>query len=183
MAGYASVHSFVSSQSYLIAVFKPVAHGLTTPARPSGRPGNPPFCYLRLNITDPNEFNLGKTHYGDAIIDPSSTQCNLQWDCLQDTIWGQVTSCSPTQAGLWTFKVLVPAGNSSRPSATADFDLRFTLINKMIMNDDVKITQKYVGQQHFAVGKNMNGACGGSSVCNWGLIENTTVDVTQKLVE
>jgi hypothetical protein len=78
-----------------------------------------------------------------------------------------------TQAA-WTIEV-IKNNDSSYPSPTEDFILKFTLTED---------NTTYIGSGHFAVGDNMAGNCGASGVCNWGLkTSSSPVLINQTIVE
>lgn len=146
---------------------------------PSGMPGTALFCTMGVTIKDSNTIDLGETRFGEVIIPPTEVNCSARWECSEspyDVVWG----CGQTDDSLWTFQIL-EAQNTTSPGPTENFDLAFRLVIKVAMGN---YTSKsvYAGREHFEVGKNLHGTCGGSGQCNWGLKENTTVTIQQAKV-
>jgi hypothetical protein len=170
---------------------------------PSLRPGSYPYSYLSLAISNPNTINLGPTIFGDAILPPTNTTCLVWWldnvEDPRDAAWG-VNTCSNSAGGLltnkWTVQMLhppPPAGNSSSGSGssrvTMNFVLRFGLSEAVVLENGGIMELRFEGEAAFKVGRgeeggNMDGVCGGSGICSWGLKEGLApVMVKQRLVE
>lgn len=161
--------------------------GLSTHS-PSGYPANHPYSRLWVSIGDPNTVTLGPTPFGDAAFPPTNATCTVWWQAYsedpRDGPW--VNTCSETRSGKWTVEVLRPAEGEGSP--TTDFALRFRLSEAVVLGTGAVVSFRFEGEAAFAVGaapeRNMDGACGGSSVCNWGLKDGVApVLVHQKLVE
>jgi hypothetical protein len=133
---------------------------------PSGRPGSSPYSTVNITITDPNTIQAGPAPNGEAVFPPSTAICNVSF--VGDAPpYNRAVNCSGVQYGFWTFEML-EAKNTSYPSATTNFDVRFTHVDNVTVIGSV-YSKVYVGTGHFEVGKNMAGVCGGSGVCSWGL--------------
>ncbi|OIW30170.1 hypothetical protein CONLIGDRAFT_576629 [Coniochaeta ligniaria NRRL 30616] len=133
---------------------------------PSGRPGSSPYSILNITISDPNTILAGPSPTGPAVFPPSTAICNTSFVGTAPP-YNQILNCSEVQYGSWTFEIL-EANNTSYPSATTNFDVRFTHVDNVTVIGDV-YSQVYAGTGHFEVGKNMAGICGASGVCSWGL--------------
>ncbi|KAK4139800.1 uncharacterized protein C8A04DRAFT_15519 [Dichotomopilus funicola] len=169
---------------------------LTTHA-PSGRPGNPPYSVLFVNITDPNTIPVpfNGTSMGSPIsFPPLSAACVLRWNGYvsldtypEEDPFGRVTDCTVgpaavnlATAGRWTVTVGKQNETGYGPSATRDFTLTFGLEESMMVEQGI-VSVRYEGTGSFAVGENLGLECGGSGTCNVWLNE-TVVEVEQKLV-
>lgn len=166
---------------------------LTTHA-PSGRPGNPPYSVLFVNITDPNTIPVpfDGTSMGSPIsFPPLSAACVLRWNGYvttpEEDPFGRVTPCNVgpaavnlATAGRWTVTVGKQNETGYGPSATRDFTLTFALEESMMVEQGI-VSVQYEGTGSFAVGGNLGLECGGSGTCNVWLNE-TVVEVEQKLV-
>lgn len=135
---------------------------------PSGRPGSSPYSIVNITITDPNTILAGPSPTGPAAFMPSTAICNTSFVGSAPP-YNQVLNCSEVQHDSWTFEML--EANTTYPSATTNFDVRFTRVNNITVVGSI-YSQVYVGTGHFEVGKNMAGLCGASGVCSWGLKED-----------
>ena len=133
---------------------------------PSGRPGSSPYSTVNITITDPNTIVAGRSPTGMAGFPPSTAICNASF-VGSDPPYNKVLNCSETKYGQWTFEML-KTNNTGYPSATTNFDIRFTRVNNVTVIWE-EFSKVYVGQAHFEVGDNMQGVCGASGVCSWGL--------------
>lgn len=148
---------------------------------PSGRPGNDPHSTLNFTIADPNT--------------PTSASCSLQYLTASDVPFGIEQPCtthdSTKDQSTWTFKIIKSEGAS--PYVTENFSLTiqvsimnflFSLASqsnpRQLVNQlpGQNATETFVGGDHFEVGDNMSGQCGGSGVCNWSL-DDTPYEVKQ----
>ncbi|OTA54679.1 hypothetical protein K449DRAFT_439288 [Hypoxylon sp. EC38] len=151
---------------------------------PSGRPGSSPYAFLWANITNPNSIPAGPS----VSFDPSSANCTVQW-VYEEEPYGRTVECDtaevePSGSGLgsvakWTIEIL--EANSSYPSPTEDMNVRFTHATNLTVdgNEYYKVLE---GTQHFNVGGNMRGVCGGSGVCSWTLKEENIPVLVQPTV-
>ncbi|KAI0138051.1 hypothetical protein F4776DRAFT_663183 [Hypoxylon sp. NC0597] len=152
---------------------------------PSGRPGSSPYAFLRANITNSNSIPVGP----GVSFDPSSANCTVQWVWYEEEPYGRTVECDaaevePSGSGSssiskWTIEIL--KANSSYPSPTEDMNVKFTLATNVTVdgNEYYKVLE---GTQHFNVGGNMRGVCGGSGVCSWALKEENTPALIQPTV-
>ncbi|KAK3301766.1 uncharacterized protein B0T15DRAFT_544554, partial [Chaetomium strumarium] len=105
-------------------------------------------------------------------------------------------------AGKWTFQVLSAttatgtgtgsgdnnssSSNKGGSTSTTDFRLRVMLSEAVVLGTGGVVNLRFEGEAAFRLGRedgNMEGACGGSGVCNWALKEeDTPVVVRQRLV-
>ncbi|GAB1321023.1 hypothetical protein MFIFM68171_11233 [Madurella fahalii] len=174
--------------------------GLSTHS-PSGYPANHPYSRLSVSIGDPNTITLGPTRFGDAAFPATNVTCTVWWlahsEDPRDGPW--VNTCSETRSGKWTVEIRRAAddddnedddnhNNDTGSSVTRDFVLRFGLSEAVVLGNGAVVSLRFRGEAAFAVGrgpdKNMEGACGGSGVCNWGLKDGVApVLVNQTLVE
>ncbi|KAI1454078.1 hypothetical protein F4805DRAFT_441112 [Annulohypoxylon moriforme] len=136
---------------------------------PSGRPGSDVFAHLWANITNPNSISAGP----GVSFDSSSANCTVNWVFADEYPYGQVFDCDTTETeqssssvSKWTIEVL--KANSTSASATENMDVKFTLSANLTVDGD-EYFKVLVGTQHFQVGENLEGTCGGSGVCSWGL--------------
>jgi hypothetical protein len=167
---------------------------------PSGYPANHPYSRLRFTVHDPNNIVLGPTRFGDAAFPPSAANCSVRWlpyyrSGDDDPITsGQTYVCADdpdTMSGKWTFQVLNGTGEGTGSgdqggSATTDFRLRVMLSEAVVLETGGVVNLRFEGEAGFRLGRddgNMEGACGGSGVCNWYLKEEKApVVVKQRLV-
>ncbi|CAF9932897.1 MAG: hypothetical protein GOMPHAMPRED_006692 [Gomphillus americanus] len=113
---------------------------------PSGRPGSSPFSTLNATIVDSNSFL------------PSSANCSTQWETSPP--FGKTLPChSNNSKAKWTFSL------TSGTSGTENFTIAFNLVD----TKSATSVKKFTGGDHFEVGTNLSGECGGSGVCFWGL--------------
>ncbi|KAI0169786.1 hypothetical protein GGR52DRAFT_573842 [Hypoxylon sp. FL1284] len=130
---------------------------------PSGRPGNSPLAYILANITNPGS---------GASSGASSANCSVYWAYADEKPYGAVHDCSipypPSRnvsgtscSSQWTIEILEMDTGLYPP--TEKMDVRFTLTSNLTVDGDTCSTV-YVGTQHFEVGENMRGSCGGSGV-------------------
>ncbi|KAK7183896.1 hypothetical protein PSPO01_09918 [Paraphaeosphaeria sporulosa] len=150
---------------------------------PSGRPGNDPHSTLNITITDPNTIPAGQSPTGQAVFPPTSANCSLQYLTNEDVPWGVEQSCTTddnTKAySTWIFTINKPAEGAAY--ASENFDLSFKLVDYVHLPGQ-EVTKTFTGGDHFEVGDNMSGQCGGSGVCNWNL-NDTPYDIQQTEAE
>ena len=128
---------------------------------PSGRPGNSPYSTLNATIQDPNTIPVAQTPTGQAAFPPSSASCSAQW--ITSPPWGEPIACSSnSEFSSWSFTI------NQGTSGTTNFTLEFKLIDDVIVLG-TRYTKTFAGGDHFEVGTNLGGSCGGSGVCSWGL--------------
>ncbi|KAK4232801.1 hypothetical protein C8A03DRAFT_39565 [Achaetomium macrosporum] len=160
---------------------------------PSGYPANHPYSRLRFTIHDPNTIVLGPTRFGDAAFPPSTANCTVWWlpyhGSEDDPMMPGLThTCGDpdTMAGKWTFQVLNGSTGDGGGSPTTDFTLRVMLSEAVVLGTGGVVNLKFEGEAAFRRARdgNLEGACGGSGVCSWGLKEeDAPVLVRQRLVE
>ncbi|KAF9728773.1 hypothetical protein PMIN06_006152 [Paraphaeosphaeria minitans] len=147
---------------------------------PSGRPGNDPHSTLNITIADPNTIPAGPSPTGQAVFPPTSANCSLQYLTNDDVPWGVEQPCTTddnTKAySTWSFTINKPADGGSA-YASEKFDLVFQLVDHVRLPGQ-EVTKTFAGGDHFGIGDNMSGQCGGSGVCNWSLDE-TPYEVQQ----
>ncbi|KAI1801745.1 hypothetical protein F4811DRAFT_439802 [Daldinia bambusicola] len=152
---------------------------------PSGRPGNSNLANLWATITNPSPIPAGS----GASFEPSTANCTVQWTWYVEEPYGRTVDCTTggnqttfsNSISKWTIEILKASGD--QPSPTQNFDVKFTLTANLTANgeDHYKV---FTGTQHFAIGENMRGTCGGSGVCSWYLDEeNIPVLVEPSLVD
>ncbi|KAI1104556.1 hypothetical protein F4804DRAFT_185316 [Jackrogersella minutella] len=141
---------------------------------PSGRSNDSTLAYIWANITNPNSIPAGP----GASFDSSSANCTVDWTFFGEDPYGRVFECetAETQPGSsssgsssvskWTIEII--DANDTMSSPTENMDVKFTLTTNLTMNGD-DYYKVLIGTQHFEVGDNMEGQCGGSGVCSWGL--------------
>ncbi|KAI2469743.1 hypothetical protein F4781DRAFT_208507 [Annulohypoxylon bovei var. microspora] len=149
---------------------------------PSGRPGSSTLAHLWANITNPGFIPAGP----GATFDTSSANCTVDWIYANEYPYGHVFDCTTTGAqepsssiSKWTIEVL--EANSTSPSATENMNVRFTLTTNLTGDGD-EYYKVLVGTQHFQVGDNMSGSCGGSGVCSWSLKEDSVPVLVQPTI-
>ncbi|KAI0010894.1 hypothetical protein F4779DRAFT_575921 [Xylariaceae sp. FL0662B] len=131
---------------------------------PSLRPnGGSNSSNIAVVITNSNSTSAGVVPNGGAAFDASTANCTARWLTASESPYGNSYDC--TQA---TWKMEVLEANGTWKSPTEKFDLRFTLTSNETGDGDVYSTI-LVGREHFEVGKNLEGSCGGSGVCSWSL--------------
>ncbi|KAH9904084.1 hypothetical protein F4778DRAFT_733894 [Xylariomycetidae sp. FL2044] len=158
---------------------------------PSGRPGEANRdAFIRLSITDPNDLvPAGQTAGADGgayyyTFNSSAANCTVAWPNGRSDPYDKMLSCDVAEGdpvtNNWTFEVLRATqkndttGGSPQPAAspTTNFDIRFTLWHSMYVRSgggSGTFRKYYEGTQNFRVGTNMQGTCGSSGVCSWGL--------------
>ncbi|KAL5374568.1 hypothetical protein DPSP01_011847 [Paraphaeosphaeria sporulosa] len=129
---------------------------------PSGRPGNDPHSTLNITITDPNTI-------------PYLTNEDVPWGVEQSCTTDDNTKAYST----WIFTINKPAEGAAY--ASENFDLSFKLVDYVHLPGQ-EVTKTFTGGDHFEVGDNMSGQCGGSGVCNWNL-NDTPYDIQQTEAE
>ncbi|KAI0885942.1 uncharacterized protein GGS22DRAFT_121685 [Annulohypoxylon maeteangense] len=150
---------------------------------PSGRPGSDVNAHLWANITNPSPIPAGP----GVTFDASSANCTVNWVYAGDYPYGHVFICNTTDTeessssstSKWTIEVL--EANVTSPSATTNMDVRFTLTTNLTVDGD-EYYKVLVGTQHFQVGENMRGSCGGSGVCSWTLRDESVPVLVQPTV-
>lgn len=138
---------------------------------PSGRPGNDPYSMLNVTIKDPNII-AAQAPTGQAIIPPSSASCSAQW-LDNNPPWGQSIACN-SDSGIsnWSFTI------NQGTSGTTNFTLDFNLV-EIVTISGMQYEKTWIGGDHFEVGTNLGGSCGGSGVCSWGLA-SAPYDINQE---
>ncbi|KAF2258731.1 cell death in tomato 1 [Lojkania enalia] len=143
---------------------------------PSGRPGSYPWSTITANITDPNEIT-GTLESGDTVTIPggnTAANCQAKW-YSGTTPTGRVWPCDPTEDGYWIVEIM----DGDDGFSSTNFDIKFTRVIDGIYSGQ-RFTKTFEGSTHMAVGDNLQGTCGGSGVCSWGLKEeNRPAPVTQ----
>ncbi|KAI1466582.1 uncharacterized protein F4812DRAFT_85511 [Daldinia caldariorum] len=152
---------------------------------PSGRPGNSNLANLWATITNPSPITAGP----GASFEPSTANCTVEWTWYVEEPYGRTVDCTTGgnqtafsgSISKWTIEIL--KADSDYASPTENFDVKFTLTaNKTANGEDYY--KVLAGTQHFAIGENMKGTCGGSGVCSWYLDEkNIPVLVEPTLVD
>ncbi|XXH05907.1 NAD(P)H-dependent D-xylose reductase (XR) [Hypoxylon texense] len=151
-----------------------------TTGQPSGRPGSNPLAHVFANITNPSPIPAGP---GAAPFAASSANCSVDWAFGTAQPYGGVHECTtvPTAAAedrspasasssKWTIEILETDPSLYAP--TEKLDVRFTLtLTSSLTVDGSAYSKVLVATQHFEVGDNMRGICGGSGVCAWDLKE------------
>ncbi|KAI1212687.1 uncharacterized protein F4807DRAFT_346033 [Annulohypoxylon truncatum] len=150
---------------------------------PSGRPGSDTLAHLWANITNPNSVPAGP----GTTFDASSANCTVDWTYGGENPYGRVFECdtedaqssSSSSVSKWEIEVL--EANSTSPSATTNMDVKFMLtVNLTVDGDDYY--KVLVGTQHFQLGENMEGTCGGSGVCSWSLKSDSVPVLVQPTI-
>jgi hypothetical protein len=147
---------------------------------PSGNPGNYPWSTITLSLTDPNTLTLGPANSTSPITipaDASAKNCAAKW-IIGETPFGRSWPCEQDgSSGWWTLEIV----------ETADFDVgRFdAVITRVVEKRDFgsgEVRRRvFKAREHFGVGENMSGQCGGSGVCSWHLGEGVApYDVQQE---
>ncbi|KAI0897351.1 hypothetical protein F4806DRAFT_396261 [Annulohypoxylon nitens] len=129
---------------------------------PSGRPGSSNNqAQLWANITNPSPIPAG----AGATFDASSASCIVNWTYIEEDPYGITYACNTTEpqslSSSWTIEVL--EANNTAPSPTTNMDVKFTLTTKLTV-DGNEYSKILTGRQHFQVGQNLAGNCGGSGV-------------------
>lgn len=128
---------------------------------PSGRPGSSPYSTMNATIQDPNTIPVAQTPTGQAAFPPSSANCSAQWTTSPP--WGKSIACSSDSTfSHWSFTI------NRGTSGTTNFTLEFKLVDDVTVFG-TRYTKTFIGGDHFELGKNLGGVCGGSGVCSWGL--------------
>ncbi|KAI0119471.1 hypothetical protein F4814DRAFT_240834 [Daldinia grandis] len=141
---------------------------------PSGRPGNSPLAHLWATIANPGSIPAGS----GASFEPSKANCTVDWTWYVEEPYGRTVECttggnqsvSSDSISKWTIEII--KANSNYSSPTEDFDIKFTLTANLTA-DGEDYYKVLTGTQHFAIGENMRGTCGGSGVCSWELMEES----------
>ncbi|KAI1401487.1 hypothetical protein F4819DRAFT_458009 [Hypoxylon fuscum] len=152
---------------------------------PSGRPGSSPLAHTWANITSSGSIAAGH----GASFESSDANCTAEWVWASEVPYNHTYECTTTTAvapsqsssSTWTIEIL-EVTNSNYFSPTENFDVKFTLTSNVTV-DGNEYYKVLVGTQHFEVGKNMRGTCGGSGLCSWALRdENNPVLVQPTIV-
>jgi hypothetical protein len=136
---------------------------------PSGRPGQYPWSSIRVELTDPNEIQLGTSPDGQAVTLPAGNtalNCEAKYFTSGTPLtFGHRWPCDNDGKGegYWYFEVNQASGSSS-----GNFDLKITRVAEVLFQGS-SYSKTFVGTGHFEVGQNLAGSCGGSGVCSWGL--------------
>jgi hypothetical protein len=135
---------------------------------PSGRPGNYPWLTMTANLTDPNTLILGTSSNDNSNVTvPAGAQainCQAKWlpgETPFDRSWPCDSSFNAD--GWWTLKI-----KRTNDFSTTKFDAVFTRVAEVLYQGSA-YKKVYEGSDHFEVGSNLSGVCGGSGVCSWGL--------------
>ncbi|KAI0009537.1 hypothetical protein F4779DRAFT_369665 [Xylariaceae sp. FL0662B] len=153
---------------------------------PSGRPGNSPLAHLWANITSPGSVPAGS----GVSFDQSSANCTVDWVWGDEKPYSLIYECATTvtataeadssrSSSKWTIEIL--EADSGYFSPTENIAVKFTLTNNLTIDGD-EFYKVLVGIQHFEVGENMRGSCGGSGVCSWELREEDNPVLVQPTV-
>lgn len=118
-----------------------------------------------MTIVDPNTILAGPAPTGTAVFEPVAANCSTEWT-FEDTPFDRVLNCTDIAHGYWTFEMLTEGVES--PSPTQNFDVRFTQVRNLRVPGG-NYTQTWVGKASFRIGENMEGLCGASGVCSFGL--------------
>ncbi|KAF2641172.1 hypothetical protein P280DRAFT_517384 [Massarina eburnea CBS 473.64] len=132
----------------------------------SGRPGNDLNSTLFVSIHDPNLI--------EAYFPPVTANCSVKWLPADGAPYGVPQNCTEIAQGYWT--VTIGEGESGS-SATENLNLEFKLVRDATVSGE-SVVKVFTGGDHFEVGENMSGQCGGSGVCNWQLT-NPPYDIEQ----
>ncbi|KAI1764920.1 hypothetical protein GGR53DRAFT_465898 [Hypoxylon sp. FL1150] len=138
---------------------------------PSGRPGSSPLASILANITNPSSIPAGA---GPSFA-ASSANYSVEWAFGDAQPYGTAYECTTTPAASasssrWTVEILKTDADLYAP--TERLDVRFTLTLTSGLAEDGSMVLAAI--QHFEVGDNMRGTCGGSGVCSWSLDEELT---------
>ncbi|KAI8958603.1 hypothetical protein F5Y11DRAFT_33156 [Daldinia sp. FL1419] len=141
---------------------------------PSGRPGNSPLAHLWATITNPGSIPVDT----GATFEPSTANCTVEWTWYVEEPYGRTVDCTTgdqtavsDSISKWTIEII--KSDSDHPSPTEDFNLKFTLTTNLTANGE-DYYKVLAGTQHFAIGENMRGTCGGSGVCSWELMQESS---------
>ncbi|KAI6088458.1 hypothetical protein F4821DRAFT_89311 [Hypoxylon rubiginosum] len=144
---------------------------------PSGRPGSSPLARILANVTNPSAIPAGPGASSPSFA-PSEANCTVEWAWADAQPYGAVHECTtapPAEASSskWTVEILESDPGAYAP--TEKLDVKFTLtLTSSSDRDGEAYSKVLVATQHFEVGDNMRGTCGGSGVCSWGLNEELT---------
>ncbi|OTB03943.1 hypothetical protein M426DRAFT_59555 [Hypoxylon sp. CI-4A] len=143
---------------------------------PSGRPGASPLAHIWATIENPNSILAAPGVSFDATL----ANCTVEWTFYGgDEPYGHVSDSTSDSTSKWTIEVL--EANSTSPSPTENMDIRFTLTMNVTVNGS-EYHEVLAGTQHFEVGGNMEGTCGGSGVCSWNLKEESNPVLIQPTI-
>ncbi|KAI0379110.1 hypothetical protein F5Y04DRAFT_283196 [Hypomontagnella monticulosa] len=185
----ASVFTLASSRSHARTAeeLEPWQVSRMTTFSPSGRPGSSKFANTYAIITNPGSNPAN----GDTMFGPSRANCTAEWTWLEDEPYGQIFPCDTAQnetsttVAKWTMEIIEVA-NSTQFSPTENFDVKFTLTQTIKEDSESRgeaTSKTYEGTEHFELGVNMRGSCGGSGVCSWSLDqEKIPILIHQKLL-
>ncbi|GAB1319966.1 hypothetical protein MFIFM68171_10176 [Madurella fahalii] len=154
----------------------------------SGRPGNTPYSYLFVSITDPNTISLGRTRFGDATFPPSTANCTLRWnafsnDTAEDPFYHSIPcELANFNSPRWTMEVQAANVTGDGPNPTRDFTLKFEQEMSVILDEGI-ISKRFVGSVGFALGDNLALVCGASGVCGTWLKEERTPQLVVQQVK
>ncbi|KAI0599185.1 hypothetical protein F4775DRAFT_130200 [Biscogniauxia sp. FL1348] len=142
---------------------------------PSGRPGSSTQSSIMAVISSP-EIAAGPGGPTGTVVFPASTaNCTAAWEAAGGSPYGTTHDCAAvsdeeSSPAAWTFEA-VEAASGANP--TENVALRFTLTYN-VTADGSAYYKVLEGTGHFLLPDNMEGACGGSGVCNWYLKDEST---------
>lgn len=141
--------------------FEPLIVDSLSTYGPSGRPDQPCEPNIQFTVADPNFSTTQRTN------------CSVTWSC-NDTDASQFKHVPCDDATFW-FSITVPDGGS----LTEDFVLRVHHVKEesaaALHGNTVNVT--YSGQTPAKVPDQMDGECGASGACFWGLKTNETLQL------
>ncbi|KAL7621328.1 hypothetical protein AAE478_008649 [Parahypoxylon ruwenzoriense] len=147
---------------------------------PSGRPGSSTTAWIQATISSPGSVPAGPQEGGNATatFDASTANCTAEWEFAEEQPFGRTYDCvtvSPVSSSgsVSTWSLEIQEGGGDWVSPTGNFNATFTLKTNLTTPDGDSYYKVLVGTQHFAVGDNMRGSCGGSGVCSWYLMEES----------
>lgn len=116
---------------------------------PAERPGSDYSFFIRATISNPGSSSAPST--------PASTaNCTVEWTYPAQP-YGTGYACTTEEAdAAWTLELENPPG-ANYSSPTENVDARFTLVVR-----GAEEATTLSGTQHFEVGENLEGVCGGS---------------------
>ncbi|KAI1487796.1 hypothetical protein F5X96DRAFT_680948 [Biscogniauxia mediterranea] len=147
---------------------------------PSGRPGSSTQSSIMAEISNP-QIDAGPSPTGTVVFPASTANCTAAWEAVGGSPYGTTYDCvtvSAESSAAWQFEA-IEAASGANP--TENVILQFTLTYNVTAAGNVyyKVLE---GTGHFLLPDNMEGACGGSGVCNWYLKdENTPYEIQPSL--
>ncbi|KAK4227749.1 hypothetical protein QBC38DRAFT_363470 [Podospora fimiseda] len=157
---------------------------------PSSYPASHPHSRIFFTISDPNTITVGPPHpFGAIEFPPSTANCSVYWQSHSEDPRGPewpFNTCAEMRisTGKWTFEIREGTWNIgvTGSAVTRNFVAVIRLSEVVVLGTGGIWRHKYEGEAAFAVGQNMEGACGGSGVCGYSLKDGPFL-VNQRLVE